>query len=172
MASKKLDTFANVAAIQVTETAANTQTSAKFAFPFSIMDKMALIVSRVEFDFVNLMTALTASGDRMTLALTAAATVVNIMNPADPLIIDSAKISRYDLGVAASGFFLRQPFVKDYSNLPGGGLLLAPSPLYAMVEGASAAVACQASFRIYYTYIELSTDEYWQLVESRRIISS
>jgi len=171
MATKKTDSFANVAAIKVTESAANTQTSSKFSFPFSIMDKMAIIVQRIEYDFVNLMTALNSSGDRMTLALTAAAAVTDIMNPIDPLLIDSAKISRYDLGAAASGFFLRQPYVKDFSNLPGGGLLLAPNPLYAMVEGAGAAVACQGSFRLFYTYVELSTDEYWQLVESRRIIS-
>jgi len=43
------DTFANIAAVRVIESAANTQTSVKFDFPFSIMDKMALLISRIEY---------------------------------------------------------------------------------------------------------------------------
>lgn len=173
MAGKgKADSFAQFAALKVIEAGANTLTAVKFAFPFSIMDKMALIISRIEYDWQAISAALAATNDRIVAAIACAPSVVDIEDVTDPLIIDSYRTSRYDLGTAAAGFYMRQPYVKDFSNLQGGGILVAPNPLYLMVEGQGAGAACACAVRMYYTYIELSSDEYWQLVESRRIISS
>lgn len=172
MATKKVvDTFANFAALKVQETAANTQTSVKFAFPFSIMDKMALVVSRIEYSFQS-WDKFNSSLDYTYIGLSAAAKIVDIGNQADPLIVDSMAYQRADFGAAASGFLYSFPFVKDFSDLPGGGLLVAPSPLYGIIESSGASAACAAWIKVFYTYMELATDEYWQLVESRRIISS
>lgn len=172
MAAKtKIDSYANVAALKVTESAANTQTSTKFAFPFSIMDKMGILMHRIEYEVTN-GANLAASVDRVTMALTTAASVTDITDVTDPQIIDSVRFTRYDFGAAASGILLRQPFVKDFSSLPGGGVLMAPNPLYMMVEGFSVAAAFIVQVRLYYTYMNMTTEEYWQLVESRRIISS
>lgn len=172
MAAKgSADKYAQFAALKVTETAANTQTATKFAFPFSIMDKMALVITRIEYDWQTIFNALGATGDRVVAAITCAPTVTNIEDVTDPLILDSARLSRYDVGVATSFIWFRQPYVKDFSNMPGGGLLSAPNPLYLMVQGIGAAAASGCAVRMYYTYMQLATDEYWQLVESRRIIS-
>lgn len=170
--AKTKDQYANFAALLVTETAANTYTATKFAFPFSIMDKMGLLIHRIEYDWFIISAALGAANDRLVAGIVAAATVTDIEDVTDPLIIDSMRVSRYDLGAAASGFYFRQPYVKDFSNLPGGGILVAPNPLYLAVEGQGAAAASACQVRLYYTYMELATDEYWQLVESRRVISS
>ncbi len=173
MASKKVqDTYANYAALSITETAANTFTSSKFQFPFSIMDKMALIIQRVEYDFTSFVGALAANADTITAGLCVATPLTSVDNPADPLLLDTTRIRRSDLGVAASGWLLQFPFVKDFTNLAGGGLLVAPNPLYGFVQGISAGAAATVSIKVFYTYIELSTEDYWQLVESRRIISS
>jgi hypothetical protein len=41
MATKgKVDSYANIASVAVVESAINTQTSVKFNFPFSIMDRI------------------------------------------------------------------------------------------------------------------------------------
>lgn len=172
MAGKKLDTFANIAAVKVTETAADTMTSVKFNFPFSIMDKMALVISRIEYIMGNMATAFNGSQDYAVAALSVAATVSDLDNQADPLIVDSVKYSRIDVGAAATGIYLRQPFVKDFTSLAGGGLLVAPAPLYAILKGGGCAAATSCWVKLFYTYVELTSDEYWQLVESRRIISS
>ncbi len=172
MAAKKGDSFAQFAALKVTEGGTNTQTATKFAFPFSIMDKMALVIQRIEYDWQTVLNALAATNDRVIAAITCAATVTDIEDVTDPLIVDSMRMSRYDVGTAGSGFWFRQPYVKDFSSLPGGGILIAPNPLYLMVEGVGAGAASACAVRMYYTYLELSSDEYWQLVESRRIISS
>jgi hypothetical protein len=165
------DQFANIAAIGVTETAANTMTSAKFAFPFSIMDKMALLINRMEYWFEGF-SALNSQEDNIVGCLTTASSVISINNQADPQIIDSCRLVRVDIGAAASGVLLGQPFIKDFSTLPGGGLLVAPSPLYAMIKGTGNAAVTGLQLKLFYTYMELSTDQYWELVESRRIISS
>lgn len=172
MASKaKVDTFANVAAIQVSEAVAGTTAYAKFAFPFSIMDKMAILVSRIEYWFGSL-NQLNSSFDAVYAALLAGSSIVNINNQADPVMIDSCAVQRIDIGTAASGFFNISPIIKDFSDLPGSGLLMAPSPLYAAVQSTGAGGVMNCWMRLYYTYMELATDEYWQLVESRRIISN
>lgn len=171
MAGTKVDTYANMAAMDLTESAANTLTQAKFAFPFSIMDKMALLISRIEYELSNLSTVFAASADQIIAGITVGQ-APDLTNPTDPLVIDSYKVSRVDFGTAASGLLIAQPFIKDFSMMPGGGILVAPNPLYASIMGVSAGAAGRVKIRLWYTYMELATDEYWQLVESRRVISS
>lgn len=171
MAQKKvLDMYSNVAAIDLTESAANTLTVAKFAFPFSIMDKMALLINRIEYEFANLPSVLAAAADQIIGGISAISNPV-LTDPTDPGVIDTVKLSRIDFGAAATGIMYFQPFIKDFATLPGGGILVAPNPLYCAIMGVSAGAAGRVKVRVYYTYMELATDEYWQLVESRRIIS-
>lgn len=169
---KVADTYANLAAISVAETVAGTMATAKFNFPFSIMDKMALLISRIEYLFDASLAQMNSSGDCVVAALLASNTVVNIDNQADPLIMDNCRAMRVDFGAAASGLISMQPVVKDFSSLPGGGILAAPAPLYGAVKGFTMAGVASVWIKLFYTYLELSTDEYWQLVESRRIISN
>lgn len=171
MAKSKIDQYANIAAVYVTEAVAGTQASAKFAFPFSIMDKMGLLVNRIEYWIGNL-TQMNSSSDAIYCGLCAASSVVDLTNQADPAIIDTARIQRIDLGAAASGFFVMQPHTRDFASLPGQGILVAPNPLYAIIQGVGCGAVVSMWMRVFYTYMEMSTDEYWQLVESRRIISS
>lgn len=172
MATKKaMDAYANYAAVMVTESAPSTLTTAKFAFPFSIMDKMALLISRIEY-WIGDMGVLNSSGDSLVIGLAAASTLVVANNQADPTIIDSMSYNRFDIGTAASGLFFSNPFVKDFSDLPGGGLLVAPNPLYAFIKAGGTSTAANAWVKLFYTYMTLADADYWQLVESRRIISS
>lgn len=170
-AKSKADSFSNVAAMLVLESAANTQTALKFAFPFSIMDKMALIIQRIEYIMQGL-GQLNSTLDYTIAAITAGSVLADMRVQTDPLMVDSVMYTRLDIGAAASGSIMRQPFIKDFTNLPGGGLLVAPNPLYGMVQASGAGGVTSCWFRLFYTYIEMNTDEYWQLVESRRIISS
>lgn len=172
MATKTIkDTQANIAAVRVVESAANTLTLLRFNFPFSVLDKVALIISRIEY-WPESLDQLNSATDTQTVALAAATSLVDITNQADPTIVDSVRIARHDLGAAASGFFMASPIIKDFSTLPGAGLMVAPSPLSAAIKGTGAGGAMQCWVKLFYTYKSLSTDEYWELVESRRIISS
>jgi len=168
---KGVDAYVNVAAVSINETAANAGGSSKYAFPFSIMDKMALVIQRIEYTFGSL-DQMNGTNDIETMGLAASATLVDYGDQRDPLIIDNYQLRRQDIGVAASGLILQLPIIKDFTMLAGGGLLVAPAPLYAYVKGTGLAGAGSGYVRLYYTYLELATDAYWQLVESRRIISS
>lgn len=171
MAKVKADSYANVAAVLVTESGTATLTTTKFQFPFSIMDKMALIINRAEY-WLNSTDKLDTTGDSFVMGICAASTLTDPSAQSDPLIIDSVAIERRDLGTAATGFFWKRPFLQDFSSLPGGGILVAPAPLYGFLKGYATSAAGNAWIKFYYTYVELATDEYWQLVESRRIITS
>lgn len=170
MAVSIKDKYANKAAIKIVESAAATQTSAKFAFPFSIMDKMGLLIQRIE--YYPMLSVLNSSGDYLYMGVTANATLSQFDDQSNPLLIDSAFFQRLDYGTAASGETLGYPYIKDFSQLPGGGILVAPSPLYGMVQAVGTSSASTSWIAIYYTYMQLAADEYWQLVESRRVISS
>lgn len=165
------DKYANVAAVRVIETAANTQTAVKFDFPFSIMDKVALIINRIEY-WTALLTPFAGAGDSLYLALTAAPLVTNLAAQNDPLIVDSHLKTLAFFGTATSGQIIDGPYIKDFADLPGGGLLVAPNPLYAMAQGISLGAVTDSWIKLFYTYVELSSDDYWQLVESRRVISN
>lgn len=172
MASKmKSDTFANVAAIGVEESAPNTLTMFKFAFPFSIMDKMALVINRMEY-WLSTPAVMNGDGDSLFMGVIASSVITDPAVQSDPVLVDSVKWQRNDFGAAASGFLWHAPLVKDFSSMPGNGILVAPNPLYAFIKGGGLSAAASGWVKLFYTYMELSTDEYWQLVESRRIISN
>ncbi len=170
MAGKTKDSWAQVAAVAVLEASAGTAAYTKFAFPFSIMDKMALVLNRIEYVFG--LTQLNGGGDYCIMGLTVSNAVVSLLALNDPLIIDQSRVDRYDMGTAASSCLRDSPVIRDMSTLPGGGLLVAPNPLYGCIVSAGASGVMSGYIRMYYTYIEMATDEYWQLVEARRIISS
>jgi hypothetical protein len=64
------------------------------------------------------------------------------------------------------------PFVKDYSNLPGGGLIVPSVNLYLAALGTSLGVAIYARSTLFFTYLQLKADDYWELVEATRALSS
>ena len=171
MAVKGGDKQANFAAIQAIESAAATLTFAKFAFPFSIQDKMALIISRIEYWFGGIH-LLDANTENIVAGLSAAGALVDPFNQADPLIIDSMRMYRDATAVPQSTNLVQLPWVKDFSTLVGGGLMVAPAPLYAFVKATGGATPTSCWLKLFYTYKSLSTDEYWELVETRRVISS
>lgn len=170
MPGKISDAYANLAAINLTMSGADTLTFDKFDFPVSVMEKVGLLISRIEYFFLNL-SQLNSSGDYAVAAITVSKNTASLIDIEDPTIIDSARVLRFDVGAAASGFFYDQPVIRDLSTLPGGGLLVAPNPLYVAENSVGAGAALGVAVRMYYTLKDLKPDEYWQLVESRRIVT-
>lgn len=167
--------FANMFSISLVESAANTLTYKKLESGFSLFEKKAWLIHRLEYFNLSLAAAVfNGTGDQVTVALTVANTLAAINTAAayaDPTMLDIMNVYRQDLGTAASGFFLETPYVKDFSQLPGGGLIVPPSPLYGAIQGSGLASAASCLIRGYFTVLELKPDEYWELVEARRVIS-
>jgi len=172
MAEGKKDQFANFAIITVTESAANTLTFKKLETGISIQDKVAWIVNRVEFLVEEFnATVFNATGDFALFGLSVSNSFSNVA-VSEVSILDYNRVSRIDIGTAASGFFKYEPFVKDFSSMPSGGLLVPPTPLYLFAQGESLTAALRVTCRLYYTTLSLSVDQYWELVEARRALSS
>lgn len=171
MAAKKgIDEFSNIAAMYIQEATADTFTAQKFDFPVSVLDKVGIVISRIEYYFGSLAN-LNSSGDWVMAGLAVTKSVSDITDIEDPTILDSCCYTRLDIGTAASGLVLERPVIRDLSTLPGGGILVSPNPLYGIMDSLGAGGVMGVSIRMYYTMRELAADEYWQLVESRRIIT-
>ena len=172
MADSKKDSFANFAIITVTESAANTLTFKKLETGISITEKVAWIINRIEFMVEELnSTIFNGTGDFVLFGLSVANSFSNVA-VSEVSIIDYNRVSRIDIGAAASGFFKYEPYVKDYSAMPSGGILVPPTPLYLYAQGESLTAATRVTARLYYTTLNLSVDQYWELVEARRGLSS
>lgn len=173
----KKESFANMAVITLTESAANTLTYAKLETGIALFEKVAWLISRLEFLLQTRDTTNFAANDDAVLwallatnTLTTLASGNTIINPA---VIYGQRIKRIDMGAAASGNFFVDPQIIDFSTLPGGGILVPPNPLYGAIQGSAAPAAMVGYLRIYYTNYQLSSaDDYWELVESRRVISA
>lgn len=174
MASKgsREDKFANYAIVAVTESAANTLTFKKLETAISLMDKVAWIISRVEY-YINAIdgTQFNTSGDAQYFGLSLSNSFATPLIT-EQTIIDYNNITHLSFGTAATAMFLNKPIVKDFSALPMGGILIPPNPLYLYSVGSGLAAASVTTARIHYLTYELSTEDYWQLVEARRVLSS
>jgi len=172
MAAQTKDVFANYAIIAVTESAANTLTFKKLETGVSLSDKIAWLINRIEYLFSPYNATQFAQADdllRFGLCVSNAFAAAAFSEEA---ILDYNAIARQDFGAAASGFFVNQPVIKDFSTMPGGGLLVPPVPLYIFAHGNGLNSAASVTARMHYTNRPLSVDEYWELVEARRVISS
>lgn len=165
------DQFANLAVIKVVESAANTLTFKKLETGISLFEKIAWIIQRVEYYSQILATVFDGTGDKLTVALTSTDQLTSLAFENNALI-DHLSIQRSDWGAAATAILQMQPLVKDFTNLSGGGIIVPPNPLYLGAVGSGLLAATTSWCRIYYRTIELTPDQYWELVEARRIISS
>lgn len=170
MAQKASDKFAQLAALQVIQDVANTDKFTNFSFPFSIMDKVGLLIHRVEYQ-VGSLQELVQANDTAEVGIAVAKTLADPMDVTDPMLVDYHVVIIALNGVAASGAYRDAVFIKDFSNLPGGGILVPPNPLYAFIHTAGAGGVMNVRTRMYFTYTQLADADYWQLVESRRVVS-
>jgi len=168
-----VDRWANIASIQCVESAANTLTFKKLETGINLFEKRAWVIGRLAF-FIGGVSAtqFNATGDYLQISLTVSNNMTAICDFSNPSEIDFMLIGREDIGTAATGMFLENPRIRDWWGLPGGGLIVPPNPLYLAVKGTGLVAAATVTVRMFYTTIELKPDEYWELVEARRIISS
>lgn len=172
MPTAQKDQFSNFALITVTESAANTLTFKKLETGISLNEKIAWIISRVEYYF-TLWTSATFDtiADDLAFGLSVSNTFASAVL-LEPTIIDFNYIHRDDIGAAATGWYHIQPLLKDFSSLPGNGIIVPPVPLYLFAKGNGLATPVTCLAKVFYTLLELSVDQYWQLVEARRVLTS
>jgi len=177
MAAKQKDLWANIASIHVAETAANTFNKQKLETSISVFDKMAWVINRLEYDVYNIShTNYPTEASYGNVALCSDGTVSSLpagVMSSDARVLHGFRITPAWVAAApASGQFLIWPYVVDFSTLPNGGLLCPATALHLACQGSGLAGIMSVRLRIYYTNLTLSTDEYWELIESRRMLTA
>lgn len=170
----KLDNFCQIYAGLHGEASAGTLAfSSKLDLGYSLGDNVGLILHRIEYYIDQTARALLLDdSDAGQGGLVTGNTLTTIL-PNNPGVVDTWMLQRKKYGAAATGWDENTPqLIRDYTNLPGGGLLIPPNPLYMAAKGISLAAAFYFYYRIYYTTVSLNDAgfrEMWQTWNALRI---
>ncbi len=149
--AKSKDIYSNKAYGTVTESAANTLTFSEIRTNVSIFEKVAWIINRIEwYAPTATLQALTTNQDSIKMALTASQNITSL-SLSNPSVIDLFDLYLKVVGAAATSMWSKMPFVREFSSLPGGGIIVAPRPLFVAAQGdnlaAGVQVECRFSFQ-------------------------
>jgi len=165
------DIYPNQAYLKVEESAANTLTFDQLLTGISIHEKVAYLISRIDYWMSVSAASFAASNDIVHFGISVSDQITSV-GPEQNACVDVNRLQRTDFGAAASGFLTHLPWVKNFSELPGGGLLVPPNPLFVFVQGENAPNAFTIEARMFYTVKSLKTEDFWELVEIRRMIGT
>jgi hypothetical protein len=158
----KLDQYSNRALMYVQMTAANTITFEQVNFAVGTFQGIGLILNRIEMHpNVAAYRELVANTDSMSLAMTTRDDLANL-EPANQAVIASETL----VGMGAAVEIQQVPLVFDYTQLPGGGLILPANPLYVGLNTAGFAAAATARFVIFYQFRQLTDKEYLEIIQT------
>lgn len=164
------DNYANKFYGSATESAANTLTFKEIPTNVNTFDKIAWVLHRLEWYIPKATWDLVINtADTLTCALTASSqiTALGLDNPS---VIDAYTVGNKE--ATAVGFsYWQMPQIRDFSGLPGGGLIMAPRPLYIGLKAESFTSAATAQLRGYFSQLSMSSDDYLELVDFYRIVS-
>ncbi len=165
------DKYVNQAFLSVLESAANTLTFKKLETGSSIHEKVGWLLSRMDYNVDVLGANFGAENDAYLygIAVSDQFTAVSYENNA---IIDLNIVKRTDFGTAASAVIRQMPHTKTFADLPGGGIIIPPNPIYIFGMGENLTSALLVEARMFYTVHSLKTEDFWELVEARRMIGT
>ncbi len=169
MAKDKYDQFMY---LSVTQSSANTLTFGQLALGMNLFDYAGLIVSKIDYYLSVLSIAeLVANADTIALALSGSDSIT---------ALDLSKAEVYDMmelqvaisGTPATAQIVKQPWTHDFSTMEGGGMLLPAQNLYIGVSSAGSAIAIAASMRVYFRIVKLTAQDFVELVQRLRVMST
>lgn len=166
----KREMFAQLGYLSVTETAANTLTFAGLSVFSNVLGQKGMVIHRASYTLdTTAFGNMVGDGDGVTFGLSGDDSMTSItFNDAE--IYDYNMLDLQYIGTAANSQQHYVPFVKDYTGLPGGGLLVPADRLYVYVKGHSAAGAIEIKCRFHYTIMDLSAQEYLELAQAMRVL--
>lgn len=165
------DIFVNKVYVSVTESAANTLTFQKIETGYGSLQKTAWIIQRIEYFFPlgQALSLVLDNSDAIDLALCTSNLITSI-NLASASIIDLMEIQETQKSsVGFERYFL--PIARNFADLPGGGLLVLPYPLYLAVKGTSLASPVSASCRISFIEKDIGDKDWMELVQQQCLLT-
>jgi hypothetical protein len=169
--SKKTDIFPSVISYDLTLSAANTRTFEEIRLGMNLFDKVGLIIHRLEYRLSQgSYQELVVVADNAVLALTSSDQLTSLSElQADVIDMITLEVNHV-LNANGETLLIQDfPLVHDFCDMPGGGLLVPPKPLYLGANSAGFAAALTCYIRIYFTIRKLSDTDYLELLETRRV---
>lgn len=164
------DQWAQIAYLAVSESAANTLTFNGLSVFSNVLSQRAMIIHRAEYSFaVGAFADIDADQDGIKYGLAGDDGIATISLD-DPTVYDYNFLIRLDAGTAASANILQAVIPKDFTALPGGGLLVPADRLYLFVQGNTLTAAVAAFVRVWFTLVDLSAQEYLELAQAMRVL--
>jgi hypothetical protein len=171
MPAGKLDRYSNIMAVTVQQAVANTITFNEIRVGLNLFDKVGILINRIDYAFSGAaVSELAAAGDAVQLGLCQSNGLV-ALSVEQQEIIDF--VGYYTAAPAAAADIQIFPtyIQRDYSTLPGGGILTTPKPLFAVFDSAGCANPHYGTLKIYFTIVNLKPDEYFELLEARQFFA-
>ena len=166
----KKDEFSQIGYISVAQSAANVLTFGGMTIMTSFLASSAMILHQVEYQLTASDYALmTTAGDLITVGLSGSNSMTAVAL-SDPEVYDRRTQVRNDWGVAASGGLETGPVITDFTNLPGGGVLVPADRIYGYVDSNGLAAAIGVEFRFRFTVLELTSVQYLELAQALRVL--
>ena len=158
------DQYANIAYTLVNQTAANTLFFQSIQLAVGLFQGIAMVLHRIYYmPFVAALRELVAATDSMTLAVTSSNRLAVIQDTNDPAIIDSWRWSCIGVPVGT----METPYIRDFTNLPGGGKLIAANPIYGAMMSSGFGAVQGAAIKLEFTFIELADRDYMELIQAQ-----
>ena len=155
--------------------AADSENYEAFTDAYKPEDLKAWIIHRAEYEFEeSVLTALDALNDRIKFGLSFLITQpTGGMEIDDPGVLDHNSLRCYHTDAVREEFHhLKEPIIKDFSGLPGGGLLVHPVNLYLWAYNDQViANTLDLHCMIHYTLIDITDaihKELWQAIYIRQ----
>jgi len=169
--SPSSDVFPQYFGLTTVESAANTLTFQQLQTGGQLFEKRALIIHRLDY-VLSLATwnLLLATGDLVEFGISLS-NLLTTIPITDPNVVDLYQVKRNSDGTAASGWDSHSPLVRDFSMLPGGGLIVPAFPIYGFIRGTSLASPGTMAVRGYFTIKELNPQDYVELIQALRVIT-
>lgn len=160
------DLYTNVAFQRLTMSAANTLTFQQIQFGVGIFQGVALILNRIGYVLSPAtIREIAAVTDYIAFGLVSSNRLTGVNLARDPAVISS--ISLIGVSAAPPTSLVQMPIWADFTNLPGGGRLVAANPLYLAMEGAGMAAAGVIDVELDFQFVQLSDAEYLELIQSQ-----
>lgn len=158
----------------VTQSAANTLTFAKVGLSTPLFEYAGLLLSRIEYYFfASGQDLMTTSQDDIDLAVTGSDTISDL-GVERPEVYDKIRLQRFDAGAAANNVvsFQYMPEVHEFTGFPSGGILVPLQDIYLGIDSSGLASATSGAVRLYYQTIELKAEDYIELAQRLRVLST
>lgn len=163
-AGQQRDRYANIAAAYAVEAAAGTMVFTELLTGISLGQGVGIIIDQIDYEFDNdSIKAIIAANDILAMGWFSTNTLT-AFNPSDNRQIHAISLhGEAVVGTQASAnSLIKQPYVSQFFP----PIIVASPRLYLGVLGLSMAVVAGGYSRLYYRYVELSSQEYLELAET------